>query len=82
MSTFLIISITLVLSFLICIVIFLYFAWSAKRTLLKGQTSWSAKKIPIKRTELKLKKTISNTLLERISAQTSDYLSSDQDLNE
>ena len=63
------------------IVVFFLFAWSAKSTLLKGETTWSAKSMPIKRNKSRSKKEFSTSLLEQISDQTSNYLGSDESIN-
>tara|TARA_Y100001968_G_scaffold331769_1_gene387588 strand:+ start:1350 stop:1616 length:267 start_codon:yes stop_codon:yes gene_type:complete len=78
MNQFLIIFIILAI---ISIVIysFLFLAWSAKKTLLKGTTTWSAKNLPIKRSKKYSNKEGSSSLLESISIQTREYLISEKE---
>ena len=75
---FLIVLILAVLSIII-LFLFLLFAWSAKKTLVRGETAWSAKNIPIKRSKNITKKDRESSLLESISIQTRDYLISEEE---
>ncbi len=77
-----IILLLLALLLIASVVVLFYFAWSAKTTLSKGQTSWSAKSIPIKRNKFIPKTKKNSSLLEVISNQTSEYLESKEDTSE
>tara|TARA_Y100001968_G_scaffold297588_1_gene306809 strand:- start:5416 stop:5667 length:252 start_codon:yes stop_codon:yes gene_type:complete len=79
----LIIGVTIGASFLALILFFLiFFVWSAKSTLLKGQATWSAKKLPIKRSKSILQETNNSSLLRKISDQTSEYLGSNEKIDQ
>tara|TARA_Y100001968_G_scaffold331726_1_gene387406 strand:+ start:848 stop:1099 length:252 start_codon:yes stop_codon:yes gene_type:complete len=67
----------------ISLIALFFYAWSAKKTLVRGGSSWSAKDIPIKRKDSSLRKKIETnvgraSLLESISDQTSEYLNSEE----
>tara|TARA_B100000700_G_scaffold301094_1_gene369986 strand:- start:132 stop:386 length:255 start_codon:yes stop_codon:yes gene_type:complete len=57
-----------------------YFAWSAKKTLLSDQITWSAKEIPFKRKKKigskRLHKNKRSSLLEEIDSQSQEFLDS------
>ena len=59
--------------------LFILFAWSAKKTLIRGEAAWSPKNLPIKRSKNTLKRDGSSSLLESISIQTRDYLISEEE---
>mgnify|MGYP001167717617 CR=1 FL=1 len=81
MQQLLLIGIALAMLAALAIFGFLFFAWSAKKTLVRGETAWSAKKIPIKRKRFDSKKKRSDSFLESISAETSEYLKSKDESN-
>tara|TARA_Y100001968_G_C19083168_1_gene584016 strand:+ start:110 stop:379 length:270 start_codon:yes stop_codon:yes gene_type:complete len=87
MNQFLIFGIALVILVFIASLAFLLFAWSAKKTLVRGETTWSAKNIPIRRkgfnsSSKRAEKAIPSSMLQSISDQTREYLTSDEELNE
>ena len=78
----LLISIILIL-FLVIGLFFLY-AWSARKTLLKGGDTWTAKNLKIKRNEQNIsknKKKNSSKFLESIYKQTDEFLTEKNNLN-
>ena len=87
MNHFLIIGIALAILIFIALLGIFLFAWSAKKTLLRGETAWSAKNIPIRRSDFdsNMKRSdqrIPSSMLESISDQTREYLTSEEELNE
>ena len=57
-------------------------AWEAKKSLLKGGVAWSAKKIPIKRSDKstnKDRKTKSKNILEEIDFESNEFLKNQKD---
>ena len=80
MNQLLTLVIVIAIIFLTVIAATLYL-WSAKKTLIRGGTSWSAKEMPIKRSQYQRKKNDSS-LLESIASETNDYLKSENQLNE
>tara|TARA_Y100001968_G_scaffold125129_1_gene114112 strand:+ start:574 stop:843 length:270 start_codon:yes stop_codon:yes gene_type:complete len=76
----LIIFFTIAIISIFLLVIFFLFAWSAKKSLLRSEAAWSAKNIPIKRSQSKDKKQISSSLLQEISMQTNEYLTTEDEI--
>ena len=73
----LLIFILVLLVIIISIVIgILYFIWSAKKTLLKDQASWSAKEMPIKRKKNNPSQTPKKGMLLEIEEQANAFLDS------
>ena len=87
MNQFLVIGIAIVFILLLALAGLLILAWSAKKTLIRGGSTWSAKSIPIKRSPLNPKKRTSthqgaSSMLESISELTREYLNSDEEIKE
>ena len=87
MNPFLSIGIALVIFFILAVLFLALTAWSAKKTLIRGGSTWSAKSIPIKRSPLNSKKITSahqgaSSMLESISDLTREYLNSDEEIKE
>ena len=59
----------------------LFYLWVAKKSLIRGGTSWSAKEIPIKRNRSQSKNKETSSFLESIASQSKDYLESEEQLN-
>ena len=84
MNSLLIVFLIISCLFIITLLVFLYMAWEAKRSLLKGGVSWSAKKINITRSSRngeRDKKPKGNNILEDIDRQSNEFLRSQQDDN-
>ena len=74
MAKFILILIAILIFALISVSVLLFLAWSAKKTLLRGETAWSAKNIPIKRNKASRNIDRGSSLLEAISEETNEYL--------
>ena len=70
MSNFLIIIGSVLFIFVVLVVLFLIFAWSARKTLLRGGVAWSAKELPLSRNN----KEKGSALLKKIDNESSDFL--------
>ena len=70
MLNFLIIIGSVCIVLIILLTLFLLFAWSARKTLLRGGVAWSAKELPLKRN----KKENDSALLNKIDIESSDFL--------
>tara|TARA_Y100001968_G_scaffold229942_1_gene212769 strand:+ start:399 stop:647 length:249 start_codon:yes stop_codon:yes gene_type:complete len=81
MSIFLLTGLGVLSLIVIGITFFVFFAWSAKKTLFKGQSVWSGKNIPIQRKGNReaSKKPNGNQFLKSISLQTSSYLNDQEE---
>ena len=82
MNQYLIAAALILLLAALAVIALFFFAWSAKKTLIRGGTTWSAKDFPIKRKSYtsannRANNIESSSLLESISDQTSEYLSSE-----
>ena len=86
MNHFLLIALAVAILAILSIGVLFLLAWSAKKTLIKGETAWSAKSIPINRTNLKGRpksdRENASSMLESISEQTREYLNYEEELNE
>ena len=82
MNQILLLGFAIVILFLIIVIVFFLYAWSAKKTLLKGQSSWSAKNLPIRSKKSNLRRDKDFSLLESISSKTNEYLQSEEELSE
>ena len=86
MNQFFLIAVSLAILSLLTLGILFLLAWSAKKTLLRGETAWSAKSIPINRRgfkdKSKSKKESSFSMLQSISEQTREYLNYEEEFNE
>ncbi|WP_320665023.1 hypothetical protein [Prochlorococcus sp. MIT 1223] len=84
MNQFLITFIAIALFVCFAVALLLLFVWSAKKTLIKGGTAWSAKDFPIKRnssrsiTQRELGDS-ATSLLESISDETKEYLKAEEE---
>ncbi len=77
MKLFLIVIIGLTIVSILLLIFFLLTAWSAKKTLLKAQSTWSAKSLKIHRNKNGLNKGSKGpNILEDIALQTNAYLDS------
>ena len=61
------------------ITVFIYLLWTARKTLLKDQTSWSAKDIPIKRNNKNTERDFKAGMLLQIEEQANAFLNSQTD---
>tara|TARA_Y100001968_G_scaffold169146_1_gene154900 strand:+ start:2213 stop:2482 length:270 start_codon:yes stop_codon:yes gene_type:complete len=85
MNQYLIILIAFAIFSFIAFSAIVLLAWSARKTLIKGGTSWSAKTIPMRKRvssqnngNSKTRKDVS--ILEKISEQTSEYLNYEKNI--
>tara|TARA_Y100001968_G_C18768928_1_gene441243 strand:- start:33 stop:278 length:246 start_codon:yes stop_codon:yes gene_type:complete len=74
MGKFILIVIAILIVAIISVSVLLFLVWSAKKTLLKGETAWSSKNIPIKRNKVSRNIDRGSSLLETISEETNQYL--------
>ncbi len=79
MSHFLIIGCVVTIVFFLILIGSFLLAWSAKKTLIRGGSTWSAKKFPIRRRNSDPNNKQASSLLESISVETSQYLQSEED---
>tara|TARA_Y100001968_G_C18839342_1_gene472786 strand:- start:109 stop:354 length:246 start_codon:yes stop_codon:yes gene_type:complete len=76
MNQFILILIAILILAIIVFLGLFFFAWSAKKTLLRGETAWSAKNIPIRRNKPSNRRERGSSLLEAIYEETNEYLGS------
>tara|TARA_Y100001968_G_C19205210_1_gene641954 strand:- start:120 stop:386 length:267 start_codon:yes stop_codon:yes gene_type:complete len=86
MNNFLIIAIVFAILILMALAALSWIAWSAKKTLIRGGTAWSAKNMPINRSSPNDQSASgqkrSSSMLESISNQTNEYLNDEEEFKE
>ena len=79
MNNFLLFCIAIAIFLVFAVIIFLFFIWTANKTLIRGGSTWSAKKMPISHKDSSSnyrdpRKGESTSMLESISKETNEYL--------